>query len=300
MSIDTISASAPNAPPTPRLSRLGDLLGDLEHAAALAHDAHTTGRPRGPVTTFGMLDRELGGALEPGLHVAHGQPGAGKTAFALQIAATCGFPALYLTCEMSPVELLRRLTARVTGTFLGKLRSGELAPATIVSYARQAVALSPSLYIADATMAFADPMWIRQAALAARGEDDAPLLIVVDSVHSWIEGAPDNLAEYEALNAGLAALRALAGALNCPVLAVAERNRASMKGGGLNAGAGTRKIEYGSSSVLDLSRDLDKPADAAGEVDVTLTLAKNRNGAAGKKIALKFHGALQRFREVDR
>lgn len=300
MAVDATSTRGSAAPPLPRLSRLGDLLDDLEQAATTAHDAFTTGRPRGPVTTFGMLDRELGGALEPGLHVAHGQPGAGKTAFALQIAATCGFPALYVTCEMSPVELLRRLTARVTNTYLGRLRSGELSPTTVVSLARQAAAVSPNLYIADATMAFADPMWIRQAALAARCGDDAPLLIVIDSVHSWIEGAPDNLAEYEALNAGLAALRAAAGALNCPILAIAERNRASMKGGGLNAGAGTRKIEYGSSSVLDLARDLDKPTDAAGEADVTLTLAKNRNGAAGKKIALKFNGALQRFREVDR
>jgi replicative DNA helicase len=300
MTVDTISASATAAPPTPRLSRLGDLLGELEHTATLAHDAHTTGRPRGPVTTFGMLDRELGGSLEPGLHIVHGQPGAGKTAFALQVAATCSFPALYLTCEMSPVELLRRLTARVTDTYLGRLRSGELSPTTVVSYARQAAAASPDLYVADGTMAFADPMWIRQAALVARGEDDAPLLVVVDSLHSWIEGAPENLAEYEALNAGLAVLRSLAGGLNCPVLAVAERNRVSMKGGGLTAGAGTRKIEYGSSSVLDLARDPDKPTDAAGEADVTLTLAKNRNGAAGKKVALKFHGALQRFREADR
>jgi replicative DNA helicase len=162
---------------------------------------------------------------------------------------------------------------------------------------RRAAATAPNLALADATLAFASPEWIKDAALATRGEAEH-LLIVVDSVHSWAEMAPGDLPEYEALNAALASLRALAGALSCPVLAIAERNRASMKGGGLSAGAGSRKIEYGAVSVLDLARDLDKPADSAGEVEVTLTLAKNRHGAAGKKVHLRFHGAFQRFREA--
>ncbi len=38
--------------------------------------------------------------------------------------------------------------------------------------------------------------------------------------------------------------------------------------------------------------------DGAGEVDVTLKLVKNRNGAAGKAVPLKFNGALQSFREA--
>jgi replicative DNA helicase len=70
-----------------------------------------------------------------------------------------------------------------------------------------------------------------------------------------------------------------------------------MKKGGLNAGAGTRKLEYGASTVIDLTRDEEAREDAAGEVPVTLRLAKNRNGAAGKAIPVKFHGARQRFRE---
>jgi hypothetical protein len=127
------------------------------------------------------------------------------------------------------------------------------------------------------------------------------LLIVVDSVHSWAEALADGAStEYDVLNAGLSALRQIATSLHCAVLAVAERNRPSMRGGGLSASAGTRKFEYSASTVLDLARDLDKPADAAGEVPITLTIAKNRNGAAGRKLELSFHGALQRFREQGR
>jgi hypothetical protein len=82
------------------------------------------------------------------------------------------------------------------------------------------------------------------------------------------------------------------------VLAIAERNRPSMKLGGISASAGSRKFEYGGESVLALDRDND--VDIAGDVAVTLTIEKNRNGAPGQKIKLAFNGALQRFIEVER
>lgn len=282
----------------PRLYPLADLLAAFDAEAIAARDAFTTGKPRGPQTRFGSLDTELGGALQPGLHILHAGPGIGKTALALQIAATCGFPALYLTAEMAALELLRRVIARTTGTFLGKLKTGELAPAIMAALARQAISQAPCLSLADATQSHAEIEWLRGAAAKVRG--DAPgALIVVDSVHSWVESADTGLTEYEALNAGLNGLRQLAGDVGCPILAIAERNRASMNGGGVNAAAGSRRFEYGSETVIDLARkDSEAKPDPAGEVEVTLTLAKNRHGAAGRRFPLKFNGALQRFREA--
>lgn len=284
--------------PSPRVMRLGDLLGEWEADAKAANDALINQTARGPVTGFPILDRELGGALWPGLHILHGQPGAGKTAFALQVAAQCGVPCLFISCEMSPLELLRRITARVTSTFLGRFKTGEMAPADSLAKARQAVMTVPHLAIADLTQAFAMPSWLAQQAINCKG-DGRHVLVIVDSLHSWAQAAPGNLVEYEALNAAIQSIRKLAAVIDCPVLAVAERNRASMGGGGLSAGAGTRKIEYGAETVIDLGREED-PDPTTGEVAVCVKLVKNRNGAPGREVDLAFHGAMQRFREVGR
>ena len=77
----------------PRLWRLADLLADLLDEAELQHAALASGTPLGPVTGLPKLDRELAGRLVPGYHVLHGNTAAGKTSFALQVAATCGAPA---------------------------------------------------------------------------------------------------------------------------------------------------------------------------------------------------------------
>jgi replicative DNA helicase len=297
---DSPNGHTTTAPPrAPRVVHLGDLLAEWRTEAEAAYAAHEQGIPRGPVTGHKKLDEALGGVLQPGLHLILGGPGVGKTAGALQIAAACGATSLYLSCEMGLLELLRRHTARVTGTYLGRLKSGELHPKEAERLVQLGVEAAPHLVLADATQAYADPDWIRDAAEATRGDRSNHLLIVVDSVHSWVEASPSVASEYDALNAGIAALRQIAAELRCPILAIAERNRASMAKGGMNAAAGSRRFEYGAETVLDLQAEPDAVPDMAGEIAVTLKIEKNRNGAPGRKIPLKFHGALQRFREPD-
>jgi len=280
----------------PRLYRLDDLLQAFADDAAAAHQARATGLPRGPVTGFPTLDAEIGGYLCPGLHMIHGGPGVGKTAFGLQVAATCGAPALYVSCEMAPLELFRRMMARVTGTFLGRLKSGEYPPDRARALAVQTCDQVPGLAIADSMIGYASPDWLRQRAEEIRG-DHPHVLLVIDSLHSWAHGADVNDSEYECLNAAIRALTRLAGQLAAPVLVIVERNRANMDKGGMNAGAGTRRIEYTGELVLGLDRDENETMDMAGEVTLTARIEKNRNGVKGKAIPLLFHGALQRYRE---
>jgi replicative DNA helicase len=100
------------------------------------------------------------------------------------------------------------------------------------------------------------------------------------------------------LNLGILALRQLAHDLNVPVLFISERNRDGMKSGGMNAGAGSRKIEYGAESLFDLDKEEESELNGAGERLITLKIPKNRHGEQGVKIPLYFNGALQQFREL--
>lgn len=277
----------------PRLYRLGDLLTDWQTDANAAETARIEGRPRGPITGLKTLDRELGGALESGIHVLHGMPGSGKTALGLQVACRAGCPALIVTCEMAPLELLRRIVARETGTFLGRLRDHEMGPAASLALAQRGIAAAPDVAILDATRDFVAADKLEEVAAVVKA-DREHILIVIDSAHSWAAGIA-NVPEYDRLNAALDALRRIASELDCPILTTAERNRASMGTGGLNASAGTRRFEYGGESVWDLAAEGEP--DATGEKTVKLTLQKNRNGTAGKSLSLRFHGALQRFTE---
>ncbi len=288
-------------PESARLILLRDVVSDLRRDADAAHEARMTGKPRGAISGLASLDRELAGAFAPGVHFIHGNAGAGKTAFALQVAADCQSPAMFVTCEMAPAELLRRHTARATKTYLGRLKSGEMTGADAESLALRAIEAAPYLAFVDATTAPAPLEFLYDNARIVKGHapDAKHLLIVVDSLHSWAGGLSSGLPEYEALNKAVSGLQSLAARLRCAVLVVSERNRDSMKSGGINAGAGTRKIEYCAETVIDLERASDGKDDGAGEVDVSLKLAKNRHGAAGKAIRLKFHGALQRFSEAD-
>ncbi len=281
---------------TARLMRFSDLLREFGDDAEAAHTARVTGQARGPVSGISALDRELSGAWLPGLHWIHGSPGTGKTAFALQVAAMTGTAALFVTCEMAPVELLRRHAARETGTFLGRFKSGELARAEAEALARRAITATPKLCLADATQNAAPLQFLSDAAQIARG-NERHILIVLDSLHSWSGRLAGGLSEYEALNMAIADLQTLSGSLKCPILIVSERNRENMKSGGQSAGAGTRKIEYSGETVIELNRAPDAMPDSSGEVPIKLSLSKNRHGAAGKSIELMFNGALQRFAE---
>jgi replicative DNA helicase len=287
---------ASNGAPAPKLFNLPGLVPAWTSDAGAAHTARVSGLPRGPLSGFPSLDQSMGGCFPRGLSFMHGVPGAGKTALALQIAAQCQCPALFVTCEMAPVELLRRHAARVTKTFLGRFKSGEIPLEPSLALLEKAIEAAPGLHFVDATQAFAGADYLLECADMVRG--NAPhLLIVLDSLHAWAETFPGGATEYDALNLAISTLRGVAHRLGASVLAVCERNRATMDGGGLSSGAGTRKIEYGAELILDLRRDLTAKQSGAGEVEVRVDLAKNRHGAPGEAARLMFSGALQSFRE---
>lgn len=277
---------------------LGSLLADWELWAKRIYDARTTGASLGPCTGLKHIDEEICGAFQTGLHVITGDTGAGKTAFALQVACACGVPAFYVSCEMAPMELLRRIIARTTGTFLGRLKSGELSPAAMKRLAMTAAKSAPLLSIGDARDDYATPQWIYEHAADIREESGcAQVLVVVDSLHSWIDSEGLNMPEYERINKGVSTLRSITSQLDSPVIYIAERNRASKTQGGTGSGAGSRKIEYGAETQIDLNRDMNSEPDTNHNVSVEARFVKNRNGSPNRTVNLKFNGALQTFTE---
>lgn len=292
-----------SAPPVVLLDELiGALMADTEAAAA----ARASGIPRGPVTGLQKLDGLLGGYLAPGLHVLQGGPGAGKTALALQIASRCYYPCLYVTSEMPLLELFRRLVARETQTYLNKLKTGELGAKETQRLALQTVERLPRFAFMDGTHAHAEPSLIYDAADGLRVKADATtILVVIDSLQMWALGARSSdqqlsaATEYDLINSGLDAAAVIASRLACPVLMISHRNRAGQKDGGLHSSKGSGSIEYLAESLIDLSTKRDQPQpDKNSEIEITLSIHKNRHGVAGTNISLLYSGGLQTFREA--
>lgn len=284
----------------PRLTRLADLLEDGLIQATAAYEAHKSGAALGPrIRCSPKLESELCGSLPVGLTILHAPPGCGKTALANQLAADAECPAVIASWEMPPLELLRRHAARVTSTYISKFRTGVLTPSEWLTHMRRTVATMPELAILDATHGGVKPEDLREAVNAVRG-NSAHALLVIDSASSWVRSSGrDGMNEYEATSDAISALQSLAAELGIAILVVAEQNRASMGSDRQEAAAGTRAFEYGCEVMLALQRDKDAYVDADGSLEIDLVIAKNRLGAQGRRIPLRFEGGFMRFSESD-
>jgi replicative DNA helicase len=287
---------------SPTLCRLDSLIEQLGEYAQIRFDARLDGRNFGPVTPFPKLTEQFGGAIPEGTHIIMGGSGVGKTALALQIASECQCPCLYVSCEMKALELLRRSAARVTRTSLEKFKDGTLTGAAVKGKATQAALRSPMLAIADATSRPARIEWIAKVAEAQRAESPY-YMIVIDSLHSWAEGNNQGQPEYELISLACKGLRELAAVLGCPILVISEMSRSAQEKAekgkeNTGGGAGSRKIEYGAESVIQLARSEEQDNRVTGDKRILLSFEKNRNGAGGKAIPLIFEGGFQNYREA--
>lgn len=263
--------------------------------------ATATGTLRTPVIPFKATNAILGGGLLPGLHIVQAAPGAGKTAFALQAAACCGFPCLYVTAEMAVVELFRRVVARTTQTHLSKLRPGCLPTPNLETLIETTIQATPDLSFLDSTITWASPEDIRETAEVVFARNSAQKgLIVLDSLQFWAKGSGMGTSEYDTLNAALKSLVHLANVLSAPILVISHRNRQGNKaaGGlltGLHTAKGSGDVEYLAESVIDLEREGNLQTN--GKIGISLNILKNRHGIAGTTIPVEFNGVFQSFTE---
>jgi replicative DNA helicase len=284
-------------PGTARAVLLGDLVRELVSDAEQAAEAAKTSLFRGPVTAIPPLDRALNGCLRPGLHVITGDPGSGKSALALQVAAKCGCPAIYVTAEQSALELFRRIISQTTNVPLDVLREadakrvGDLAAAT--------AGKAPQVLLVDATSAPAGVEQIVKLVHALRARcQSRHVLLIIDALQPWSRGIRTG-AEYETIEASLSDLVGLTNRLKVPTLVLSHRNRAASGSGGANmtAAKGSASFEHMSESVWHLARAGDECHDrfVQDAVRVEVGIAKNRHGPAGYTVRLDFLPKTQLF-----
>lgn len=198
---------------------------------------------------------------------------------------------------MPAVELFRRLIARTTKTFLGKLRPGQLTTESLLKLAVRTAETCNGFAILDCTKGWASTTTLYEmASLLCETFKSPKCLVILDSLQYWARGEDGGAGEYEAINEGLRGLAEVAFALSSPLVVISHRNRQANKtGGGLHSAKGSGLVEYMAETVIDIERD--KDVDARGRFNVTLSVHKNRHGEAGKEISLFFYGALQNFEE---
>lgn len=292
----------PTAGRVARAQMLGDLIDELVADAEAQESAIAEGRTPGPVSRLAELDRTLGGYFRPGLHGFTGDPGAGKTCLALQIAGTCGTPAVYVTAEQSPMELLRKVISRVTDTPLDEVRAAP--SARVRELATIAARSAPSLLLLDATSGPASAKLVEEVADELRQRwKSRDVLLVIDALQPWARGLGEG-SEYDLIQSGLSDLVRVASKLRAPALVLSHRNRASAgnrkaadgQTSALTTAKGTADFEHLVDCALHLSPEVGKGSQfcATGK-RVNIHVGKNRYGPTDITLMVPFDGTRQRF-----
>lgn len=249
------------------------------------NDRHMPGRPKPIYTGLQDLDARLVG-FEPGeLVIVSARPGCGKTAIGMNVAthaAANGLPVLFFSLEMSDTQLGERVAASETGANAGRLRSGRGVDDDFlrVSQVTDIVEGWP-LYLMDwraLTVA-------RMAAEAKRVKRKHGLRLVIVDYLQLLKPADRKAARWEQVGQISRDLKAAAGEVGVPIIALAQLNREVE-----NRTDGKPRL-----SDLRESGDLEQDADtvllmskASGQSDggetvrVCVQVAKQRHGQVGE------------------
>lgn len=238
-------------------------------------------------TGYNALDNALGGGMVPeGLYILAARPGCGKTTLGLQIAervASAGIPVLFISLEMSNLQLTARRLADETGIpaqriLLHSLTDEEHAE---IAAAMEKLAARP-LFFNRVRRATVGSIGILSRQVKNCG------LIVLDYLGLLQYEAGKSL--YERVTLTSNALKRLACSLGIPILCLAQLNREIEGRNGpprLSDLRDSGAIEQDADGVLLLHRPPFE--DDGGPAPLVCTIGKNRHGESGRSVEFNWY-----------
>ena len=266
-------------------------------------DRRARGEQIGVKTGIRGIDAHIG-SMEPGnLVIIAGRPSHGKSALACTIAinaARAGKRVLWFTMEMDAVETVRRIVSQVSGIDNRKFKTRALQGMTEDERGRYIAAYEKvarmGLHISDVTNQTPLDIWrTAQGVKAVDGLD----LIIIDYIGLMSAGSRKKENRVQEVSYITRMLKNMAGALQVPVLALSQLNRANDKENRMPRLSDLRdsgSIEQDANVVMLIQRDshLSMQGTPVYEKTVTLDIAKVRDGATGT-VKLDFYPAFSVF-----
>lgn len=254
-------------------------------------------------TGISGLDKALDGGLHAGLTVLGAVSSMGKTSLMLQIAdtlAAAGRNVLFITIEMSRMELLAKSAVRGTKERARPLLDGKLPEnkvRSLISAYRQKTGGRVELWEPDGSLT---PAVLEERVSAFCEARENPVLFL--DYLQVVAPARAGMTEKQTADAAVAMLKQLARRYELPIVAASSLNREAYRPGsaepGLSAFKESGSVEYSADVLLMLKyrTEADKEP-KTGPRHLALTVLKNRFGATGQAVPLEYEPEKELFRD---
>lgn len=252
------------------------------------------GQLPGIETGFKKVDELLGGLQKSDLIILAARPGAGKTAFALNIAehaAKTGSKVLIFSLEMPEIQLSQRILSMSASVPMEALRNGSLSQDDWNSISDVQDEFEKANLKIDDTSSIT-PIEMKNKCRRFKAEQGGLDLVIIDYLQLMSMGGYRIEQREKEIGAITRAVKIMAKELDCAVILLSQLNRGPETRAGhvpqLSDLRDSGSIEQDADIVIFLKRDdyyEDDNAPANTDVSTGLTcqaiVAKHRNGATG-------------------
>lgn len=284
--------------------RSNDARSVMEEAVRLAQTAATNAGVGSRPSGFHYLDRLTAG-LHSELVLIGARPGMGKTSLATAIAvnvARRGEFAYIASLETPAGTLGLRMACAEAGVSMHAARAGLLTQTDWdkLGPAMNELASLPMIVDDEAGVAVGE-LWTK--CRRARLVNGARLGVVIIDYIQLLRAPRGGMSREEVVAENARALKAMAQELDCPVLALAQLNRAvdgrPDKRPQLSDLRESGELEQCARTVMFVYRqDYYRKAGEVKNGEATIIVAKQNNGPTGE-VVMRFDGACLRFREIE-